>query len=265
MLETKTYKSSVLITNYNNYSYLEQCINSILEQTFKNIEIIVIDDSSTDNSIEILDKFKNSIKIVKKRKSKTGVGCYDQILSYFECLKNSSGDIIHLCDSDDYFKKNKIERIIQEFKKTNAILVYDLPILKFQNKLKIVKNKRKFINNYWSYFPPTSCISIRRKEFINNFELLNKMDFPDVWLDFRLGILSKYFFKDFNVLNENLTYYRQTDSNVSSKFKYLSKNWWIRRSQAHDYVKYFFDKNSISYNRNLDFFLTKSLTKLFYE
>ena len=60
-------KSSVLIANYNNANHLEDCFNSILSQTFDNIEIIFIDDSSTDNSLEIFDKFKHKIIQVKKK------------------------------------------------------------------------------------------------------------------------------------------------------------------------------------------------------
>ena len=59
-------KSSVLIANYNNANYLTDCFNSILNQSFDNIEIIFIDDSSNDNSLEIFEKYKHNIKRVKK-------------------------------------------------------------------------------------------------------------------------------------------------------------------------------------------------------
>ena len=59
---------SVIIANYNNAVFLDQCIKSILNQTYKNIEIIVVDDKSTDNSIDELYKYKNKIKIIKNKK-----------------------------------------------------------------------------------------------------------------------------------------------------------------------------------------------------
>ena len=65
-------------------------------------------------------------------------------------------------------------------------------------------------------------------------------------MDFRIGLYLKYIKKDFNILEKNLTYYRQSQTMVSSNFKFLSISWWKRRKQAHDYVKYFFVKNKIN-------------------
>ena len=62
--------------------------------------------------------------------------------------------------------------------------------------------------------------------------------------------------KDFNILDKNLTYYRQSQGMISSNFKFLSFAWWRRRKQAHDYVQYFFDKNKLNHEKNLDYLLT---------
>jgi len=258
MSKKNNISSSVIIANYNNAKYLTDCLNSILSQSYNNVEIIFIDDSSTDNSLEIFEKYKHQIKRVKKKTPKTGIPSFDQTLSYYECLKNSSGDIVHFCDSDDFFVENKIETIIEEFNKNrNYNLIFDLPILKYEKKLIFQKKKKNFLKNYWPYFPPTSCISIKREKLINYFEVLSKQNFPDIWLDFRLGILSKYKFREHNILEKNLTFYRQINSSISANFSYLSKNWWVRRKQAHDYVEYIFNKNNLRYKKNLDCYLTK--------
>ena len=62
-------KFSILITSYNKGQYLEECIKSCLNQTNKNFEIIVCDNYSTDNSDQIFNKYKESIKLLKKKKS----------------------------------------------------------------------------------------------------------------------------------------------------------------------------------------------------
>ena len=63
----KNLKASILVVNYNNGKYINQNINSLKNQTYKNIEIIYHDDNSTDNSLLILNKFKK-IKLIKNKK-----------------------------------------------------------------------------------------------------------------------------------------------------------------------------------------------------
>ena len=134
--------------------------------------------------------------------------------------------------------------------------IFDLPIIKNQKVLKFRRNKKKIIDNFWPYIPPQSCISIRRKDFKKIIKKINFNLFPNIWLDFRIALYLKHISKNFFVINENLTYYRQSTEMVSSDFKFLSFSWWKRRMEAHNYVKYFFLKNKIKYKKNFDFFLT---------
>ena len=183
--------------------------------------------------------------------------------SYFESFKICRGEIIFFLDSDDYFSKNKLSIVINEFlkrKKTNVI--YDLPIFVFSNFKKKKFLKKSVLNNYWSNIMPTSCIALRRSECDKIFKKVSFRYFPDIWLDFRINIFTKYLTKKYFYINKNLTYYRQSETNISSKFKHLSKNWWDRRAQAHEYTKYFFKKNNINYKKNLDFYITKIMNYL---
>ena len=106
--QDKNYLASVIIVNYNNANLLDQSIKSILCQTYKNIEIIVVDDMSTDDSIKKLNKYKNKITIIKNKK-KTNHGSYNQINSYYNGYLKSNGKYLFFLDSDDYFKINKIK------------------------------------------------------------------------------------------------------------------------------------------------------------
>jgi len=255
-IETNEKLATVLIANYNNSKYIDECLTSVINQNYKKIEIIVVDDNSTDNSLEILNKYIDKIKLIKK-KQKIGLGSFDQMSSYYEAFKESKGEIIFFLDSDDYFHLNKISIIMNEFQKNkkNNIL-FDLPIKKYDNEEILFKNKKKLFNNYWPYFPPTSCIALRKNDFDYIFKLVNYKIFPDIWLDFRIGIVSKYIFNQYNLINKNLTFYRQSNTNVSSNFFHLSRNWWKRRKEAHSYIQYFFNNNKIKYKKNLDYFLT---------
>ena len=59
-------KASIVIANYNNAQFIDDCINSLKSQTYRNIEIIFFDDNSKDNSIEVVEKFED-IKIIKNK------------------------------------------------------------------------------------------------------------------------------------------------------------------------------------------------------
>ena len=81
--------------------------------------------------------------------------------AYNRAFKISNGEIIFLLDSDDLFSKNKIKNVINAFSKNKKITsLFDLPIYKYKEKLKFIKNKKKFVSNYWPYIPPQSCIVI---------------------------------------------------------------------------------------------------------
>ncbi len=258
----KKIKASVLIANYNNQKYINDCLRSLVQQTYKNFEIIFHDDNSNDNSILNVKKYKN-VKIIKNRK-RGKYGSLNQINAYERAFKISKGEIIFLLDSDDYFLKNKIKNIIRVFEKNSKIqVIYDLPIILKDQKKISVKKKKKLIKNYWPYIPPQSCISLRRKYF---GEMINKIkinNFYDVWMDFRLAIYLKYIEKNFYLYEKNLTIYRQNINSVSSNFTFLSINWWKRRFQAHQYVKFFFMKYKINYKINLDYYITKIIVSIF--
>jgi len=133
-------KVSVVIANYNNSKFIKECIESLNNQTYKNIEIIFFDDNSQDNSLEVINKYKN-IKIIEN-KIQTKFGSFNQMNAFKESIRSSSGEIIFLLDSDDYFREDKIEKVVDFFlKNKNENIVFDYPIIKKDNK-EIPQNKK---------------------------------------------------------------------------------------------------------------------------
>ncbi len=252
-------KASIVIANYNNAKFIEDCINSLNSQTYKNIEIIFFDDNSKDNSIEIIEKFKN-IKIIKNN-TQTNFGSMNQMNAFKKGIEQSTGDIIFFLDSDDYFHNTKVEKIINSFlNDNNKMIIYDFPII-LKNKTEIYQKKiNKPFKTYWGYIHPTSCISIRKQFISKVFDVTLNNDYTNIWFDLRVLLFSKYM-HSYETINENLTYYRQTDENVSSKFRKFSKNWWHRRNEAHDYFFDFIKKNNLEAKKNLDFYITKIINK----
>ena len=135
---------SILITNYNKSNYLEKTINSCLIQDYKDKEVLVFDDCSTDNSLKILKKFKN-ITVLKNRIKKFKSAPLNQIYGLCQLFKISKGNIIFLLDSDDEFKKDKIIEINKIFKRNKNIdFIQDTPLESFYKKKKILKKNNIF-------------------------------------------------------------------------------------------------------------------------
>lgn len=252
----KNYFVSILIANYNNAEYLNRCIQSCINQSYKNLEILIYDDKSIDNSLTIIRKYrKKNIKFIKNNSKKTGLAAIDAKNSYYNLIKISKGHIIFLLDSDDYFEKNKVHEIVKVFHKLKKIdFIQNMPSIKLGNKLIKKTNKNNFLS-YWPYFAPESCISFK-KEFINKFIKRNSIlekKFEDVWLGFRLGVYAYFITNSFYSFNKHLTIYKSYGQ--SKKFKFFGYNWFFRRLNSFRYLK------SISQNRvKLKFVIDYNIT-----
>jgi len=258
-------KVSVLIINYNNEKFIKKSIDSIFEQKYKNCEIIFFDDNSTDASLKTITKFKKKKNFfLISNRLQTNFGSFNQINGYSRALKKSKGEIVFFLDSDDFFHKNKIKKIVEIYKKDpEKKIIMDIPIYKYHDRIIKQKKRIRLFNNYWPQYSPQSCISIKR-EFANEiFENIKFEKFPNIWLDFRIAVYAYYFGK-IHTPNEHLTYYRQSSYQESSNFHFLGVNWWRRRLEAHQYIKFFFKLKKIHYKVNFDYLITKSIN-IFYK
>jgi hypothetical protein len=105
--EQSDVKVSVVVTVYNKAEYLEECIQSVLAQTHSNLELIIVDDCSTDDSIEVIKRFKDDrIKLIENKKN---LGCAG---SRNVGLKECTGDYIQILDGDDVLDVHKFEKQI---------------------------------------------------------------------------------------------------------------------------------------------------------
>lgn len=109
-------KVSVIIPVYNDEKYLEKCLNSVINQTYKNLEIILIDDGSTDGTAEICEHYKDKddrIRILHKQNE--GIGS-----SRNAGLSMATGDYVLFVDGDDWIASNHIEELYKLLKKNDA-------------------------------------------------------------------------------------------------------------------------------------------------
>ena len=107
---------TIYITNYNYGKYLQKSIESVLNQTFKNFELIIIDDGSTDSSKSIISKFKNNSKIRVVYQKIKGLHQSNNL-----ALKISKGRFIIRLDADDWLDIRALEILVNAIKKDNEI------------------------------------------------------------------------------------------------------------------------------------------------
>ena len=113
-------KVSVAILIHNDEKYIARCLQSVIEQTYKNIEIVIVDDCSTDKGALIVGEFKKKYKNIKFYKNKSHKGTF---LTRRNALKKCSGEYIFFVDSDDFIDKDYIEKEMNVFDEKNTDIV----------------------------------------------------------------------------------------------------------------------------------------------
>jgi len=181
-------KVSVIIPVYNAEVFLSKCLNSVLAQTLKNIEIICIDDCSQDNSFQILSYFSENDNRIKCFKNENNLG---QGLTRNRGLDLATGEYIAFVDSDDWIELDMYEVLYNEAKAHNYDLVYcgliydfphgksqipEMPLLESDlNTIPFLINEA--INPSFKLFSPNSpCDKIYRRKFIENLNLRFKSE-----------------------------------------------------------------------------------------
>ena len=135
---------SIIVPVYNAEKYLKRCLESIINQTYKNIEVILVDDGSVDKSPEICDEYKeldNRIKVIHK----VNGGASSARNMGLDAVK---GEFVCFVDSDDWIEKNMIEVLVKKIKEHNVDIVRcDTYELDNQVKEDWIKTREKIIDN----------------------------------------------------------------------------------------------------------------------
>lgn len=125
---------SVLVANFNKAQFIKECLDSLLAQTFKNFEVIIVDDASTDNSLEVINDFVNKdarFKLFENKENK-GVGFTKKRM-----IGEASADICGILDSDDYLAENAFQKMYEaHLQNPEASIIYSSTVY-FDEKGKI--------------------------------------------------------------------------------------------------------------------------------
>ncbi|MFR3899847.1 glycosyltransferase family 2 protein [Blautia obeum] len=155
----KAPKLSVLIAAYNAEQYLDECIQSVLNQKYSDYEIIIIDDGSTDSTYDICKKYASQSKKIKVHSWEN----HGLILARRKAIDLASGEYVLFLDADDAYKANAFEEIVKDIQDNADVIIYRFEFF-YENGTR--KESKKF--RYTEYLPNDKNRLFR--DFILNYE-----------------------------------------------------------------------------------------------
>jgi len=165
-------KVSIITVAYNSQATISDTIKSVINQTYKDIEYIIIDGASTDNTMSIIEAYKDNIHTIV---SEPDSGLYDAMN---KGIQYATGDVIGILNSDDYYENNAvIEKIVNTIKQSNADVCYaDLNYVHPVNTSKVIRRWKsgKFRKSsfYYGWMPPHPTIFVKKRVY-NKVGLFN--------------------------------------------------------------------------------------------
>lgn len=244
-------KISVIVPFYNTEDYIEKCLNSLINQTFKDIEIILIDDGSTDNSLLIAKNFQQKdsrIKIIEQEHKKQGA-------ARNAGMKIATGKYIGFVDSDDWIDLDYYEKLYNTAKKYDSDIAIATNIRighgKTKKRLNITEEKLyistedkfKICNQFINECPTNK---IYRAELLRN----NNITWPEgVYYEDKIFTVKTVYFANgvVSVPNINYYYFRNPNSTVNIQEKKHFKLLFNDKNNAKQSVLKFLREKNLTF------------------
>ncbi len=244
------YKTSIVLCSYNGEKYIVEQVESIIHQSIKPDEIIVVDDQSSDFTVKIIEKTLMDSQIpfqIVVNNENLGV-----VRNFQKGIEMSIGEIVFLCDQDDFWENQKIERFVSKFEENPTAMMV------FSNAYLVNENREKFSYLLWDLYNFSSTTFDERRYYDI---LLKKCVVTGATMAFRrelfdhakpfpvngwihdgwLAIIAPLY-GDIIAIDQPLIEYRQHSSNVLGAKKLSLYNQYLR------FVKNV--KNSTSFRKN---------------
>jgi teichuronic acid biosynthesis glycosyltransferase TuaG len=225
-------KVSIIVTVYNCEKYIYDCLTSVINQTYKNLEIIVVDDCSTDNSLNVIKTIKDKrIKLVKLKKN------YGTAVARNRGVYHSTGRYLCFLDGDDYWNLDKIEKQLKFIKDNKYIFVFSSYSYLRNNKLKVAKvpskmNYDDLLKNH-AIFTSSVMLDMNylQKEDIKMPKIKRGQDMATWWKILKSGVTAYS-------ISEPLAIYRVGNKSLSSnKLIAVSRTWKLFKREKLSFIK----------------------------
>ena len=244
------HKFSLIIPAYNVEKYIKKCLDSVLNQTYTNYEIIIINDGSTDNTSKILESYKSNKKIKIINQENKGLSRARNL-----GVSNAKGDYILFIDSDDFIEKELLE-ILNKTIKDEDLIRFQIRTLDETNKI-IKEYKEETFNNLngieafnklskYNLVELAVCYAYKKDTFLkNNYKFEEKTYHEDFGLIPYIIVSSKKV-TSINYIGYN---YLQRKNSIMNNTEYEKE---IKKSN--DVLKHY--KNLIKWSQNIEGDLT---------
>ena len=241
----KTPLVSVIVPNYNHARYLEQRLDTVFNQTYQNFEVIILDDKSTDNSLEVIQRYKDNPHLSQIVVNEQNTG--SPFKQWDKGINLAKGELIWIAESDDYCELNLLEELVTAYvHQDGTVLAYNTTIVLYDNgyevnKIHICKNKyisgMQYIKRYLSLFNwvmNASCAIFSREAALNaNSEYKTYRGAGDYlfWVEIaKQGNIA--------IVNKRLSYFCRHDDSVTSRRDNDGTN-PIEEKKIYDYIQSF--------------------------
>lgn len=254
---------SIITPAYNHEKFISLCILSVINQTYKDWEMIIVDDASTDRTCEIALQFARQDKRIIIIRHKTNRGIHKLKDSYNQALHRAKGQLIAILEGDDFWPNDKLETQVKAFTDKDVICSYGNWAMTNQSgKTVYVRNYQKFDESFLNNQPVpsllnlfltlqfdigSSTVMIRKKSLleITGFKNDNFYPFVDIPTYLHLALKGKY-----ACLPRLLGYYRRTEN--SSWFNFASKSSTMGREEIKNCIDNFVKTKAKTFLKNLN-------------
>ena len=234
----------IILPNYNKFNFVEEAIDSVVNQTFKNWHMYIIDDNSNDNSWSVIKKFSNLYNVTHVRLNKNMGPSFCRNFG----MRISKSKYISFIDSDDTWKSNKLEKQINFMEKNNLDFTYTDYTPFFQTNEKKNYKQRTFLKDAFNFNTFIKNSSINTTTMIIRRSILGTTRFK------KIKLMEDYLFKckllkKNNIakkLNDDLALYRILNKSRSSqRLKNIFWLWKINKN--YNKLSFFTNLMSIIY------------------
>lgn len=247
----------ILMATYNGEKYIEKQLESLVNQTYKNWDLIISDDCSKDRTLDIIKRYSAQYKNIKYFVHNPENGALGNFCFLIQKAKQTNYDYIMFCDQDDYWLSNKVEdslKFLRSLKKENTpLLVYtDRELV--DEKLIILNYDTKSVNRHnfeilLHQNPLYGCTMIFNKKLLQ--ELTESIPVEFINHDHYVAMIA-YLKGEINFFNKKTILYRQHENNVSGTIK---KTNFQKLMDGSKYKK----------NLEMFFFISKFIEKNYYD